>query len=83
MKIEKVVESKDNYTRTQASACFILSIEDKLLGSHSISEQYVTETKLFKGGSGTGTNFSTLRAEGEKLSGGGVSSGLNELFKRL
>lgn len=73
---KKVVESRDRYTRTQASACFILSIRDKLMGDQSISEQYVTETKLFKGGSGTGTNFSTLRAEGEKLSGGGVSSGL-------
>lgn len=79
----KVVESPDSYTRTQASACFILSIKDKLLGKHSISEQYVTETKLFKGGSGTGTNFSPLRAEGEKLSGGGISSGLMSFLKGL
>ena len=48
-----MVASPDTYTRTQASACFIISIEDKLLGPHSISEAYVTETKLFKGGSGT------------------------------
>ncbi|GAA0178556.1 vitamin B12-dependent ribonucleotide reductase [Clostridium sediminicola] len=80
---EKVLESKDSYTRTQASACFILSIEDKLLGPHSISEQYVTETKLFKGGSGTGTNFSTIRGVGEKLSGGGFSSGLMSFLKGL
>lgn len=79
----KVVESTDNYSRTQASACFILSIEDKLLGPHSISEQYVTETKLFKGGSGTGTNFSRIRGKGEKLSGGGVSSGLMSFLKGL
>ncbi|MBV7275526.1 vitamin B12-dependent ribonucleotide reductase [Clostridium sp. PL3] len=79
----KVVESADNYSRTQASACFILSIEDKLLGPHSISEQYVTETKLFKGGSGTGTNFSSIRAKGEKLSGGGASSGLMSFLKGL
>ena len=78
---KEVVESKDQYTRTQASACFIISIEDKLMGDKSISEQYVTETKLFKGGSGTGTNFSTLRAEGERLSGGGVSSGLLSFLK--
>ncbi|WP_055667449.1 vitamin B12-dependent ribonucleotide reductase [Desnuesiella massiliensis] len=78
---ERVVESSDAYTRTQASACFIVSIEDKLLGDHSISEQYITETKLFKFGSGTGTNFSTLRAEGEKLSGGGYSSGLMSFLK--
>lgn len=77
----KVIETKDFYTRTQASACFILSIEDKLLGAHSISEQYVTETKLFKGGSGTGTNFSSIRASGEHLSGGGVSSGLMSFLK--
>lgn len=82
-KLKKVVESEDSYTRTQASACFIVSIEDKLLGNHSISEQFVTETKLFKGGSGTGTNFSTLRAKGEKLSGGGVSSGLMSFLKGL
>lgn len=80
-KLNKVVESEDFYTRTQASACFILSIEDKLLGKHSISEQYVTETKLFKGGSGTGTNFAPIRAKGEKLSGGGVSSGLMSFLK--
>lgn len=82
-KQKKVVESPDTYTRTQSSACFILSIEDKLLGSHSISEQYVTETKLFKGGSGTGTNFSAIRAKGEKLSGGGISSGLMSFLKGL
>ncbi|PJI07205.1 MULTISPECIES: vitamin B12-dependent ribonucleotide reductase [Clostridium] len=83
LKQKKVVPSSDCYTRTQASACFIISIEDKLLGPHSISEQYVTETKLFKGGSGTGTNFSTIRAKGEKLSGGGVSSGLMSFLKGL
>ncbi|NLJ94670.1 MAG: vitamin B12-dependent ribonucleotide reductase [Clostridiaceae bacterium] len=79
----KVVMSDDTYTRTQASACFILSIEDKLLGRHSISEHYVTETKLFKGGSGTGSNFSAVRGEGEALSGGGQSSGLMSFLRGL
>jgi ribonucleoside-diphosphate reductase alpha chain len=79
----RVVESEDDYTRTQASACFILSIEDKLLGPHSISEEYVTETRLFRGGSGTGTNFSAIRSEGERLSGGGASSGLMSFLKGL
>ncbi len=79
----EVAESVDDYTRTQASACFILSIEDKLLGPHSISEEYVTETRLFSGGSGTGTNFSAIRAEGERLSGGGASSGLMSFLKGL
>jgi ribonucleoside-diphosphate reductase alpha chain len=82
-KLKEVVKSEDSYSRTQASACFILSVEDKLLGPHSISEQYVTETKLFKGGSGTGTNFSAIRAVGEHLSGGGVSSGLMSFLKGL
>ncbi len=79
----EVVMSADDYTRTQASACFILSVEDKLLGPHSISEAYVSETKLFKGGSGTGSNFSSIRAEGEALSGGGRSSGLMSFLKGL
>ncbi len=79
----EVVESIDQYTRTQASACFIVSVQDKLLGDHSISDEYVTETKLFKGGSGTGSNFSALRAEGEKLSGGGVSSGVMSFLRGL
>jgi ribonucleoside-diphosphate reductase alpha chain len=82
-KEKKIVKSKDAYTRTQASACFILSIQDKLLGKHSISEQYVTETKLFKGGSGTGTNFSSIRGKGECLSSGGISSGLMSFLKGL
>ncbi len=76
-----VKKSKDRYTRTQASACFILSIKDTLLGDNSISEQYVTETKLFKGGSGVGTNFSSLRAVNEKLSSGGKSSGMMSFLK--
>ena len=82
-KKKQVVKSKDNYSRTQASACFILSIEDRLLGPHSISEQYITETKLFKGGSGTGTNFSAIRGKDEKLSGGGKSSGLMSFLRGL
>jgi ribonucleoside-diphosphate reductase alpha chain len=79
----KVVESQDRYTRTQASACFILSITDQLLGKHSISDHYVSETKLFKGGSGVGTNFSPLRAEGEHLLSGGQSSGLMSFLQGL
>lgn len=80
---KKVVKSADRYSRTQASACFILSVEDTLIGDHSISEQYVTETKLFKGGSGVGTNFSSVRGVNEKLSSGGVSSGVMSFLKGL
>ncbi len=80
---KKVVASKDRYTRSQSSACFILSIEDQLLGEHSISDHYVSETKLFKGGSGVGTNFSPLRAAGEHLQSGGQSSGLMSFLQGL
>lgn len=80
---KKVVTSTDRYTRTQSSACFILSIQDRLLGHQSISEHYVSETKLFKGGSGVGTNFSKLRGEGERLSSGGHSSGMMSFLQGL
>lgn len=79
----QVLESIDRYTRTQASACFILSIQDRLLGDHSISEHYVSETKLFKGGSGVGTNFSNLRAANEGLTSGGQSSGMMSFLQGL
>ncbi|OHW62371.1 vitamin B12-dependent ribonucleotide reductase [Andreesenia angusta] len=80
-KTGRVEASKDAYTRTQGSACFIVSIADSLLGDKSITEQIVTETRLFKHGSGTGTNFSEIRGVGEKLSGGGTSSGLMSFLK--
>lgn len=79
----EVKESEDRYSRTQSSACFILSISDQLLGHHSISEHYVSETKLFKGGSGVGTNFSNLRGINEKLSSGGQSSGMMSFLQGL
>jgi ribonucleoside-diphosphate reductase alpha chain len=82
-KVGDVVESKDRYSRTQSSACFIISIEDKLIGKNSISDHYVSETNLFKGGSGVGTNFSALRSIEEKLSSGGVSSGMMSFLKGL
>ncbi len=73
---KSVVESEDSYTRTQGSACFIISIEDTLTGEKSITDQIKNETLLFKYGSGVGTNWSTIRAKDEFLSGGGKSSGL-------
>lgn len=82
-KTGQVLESEDRYTRTQASACFILSIQDRLLGDHSISEHYVSETKLFKGGSGVGTNFSNLRGVNEGLTSGGQSSGMMSFLQGL
>src|SRR6202000_1060329 len=64
------------YERPQPHACFISSITDDLVNDGGIMDLWVREARLFKYGSGTGTNFSNLRAEGEKLSGGGTSSGL-------
>lgn len=77
----KVVESQDSYTRTQGSACFILGIQDALLGDHSITDNLTTETRLFKYGSGVGSNFSRIRGVGEPLAGGGKSSGLMSFLK--
>lgn len=73
----KIAEpTKDAYTHPQTSACFIQSIEDSLLSENGIMNLWVKEARIFKYGSGTGTNFSSLRGENEPLSGGGTSSGL-------
>ena len=68
--------ASDAYTHPQPHACFIQSVDDDLVGEGGIMDLWVREARLFKYGSGTGTNFSSLRGEGEKLSGGGKSSGL-------
>ncbi|MCL1997717.1 MAG: vitamin B12-dependent ribonucleotide reductase [Turicibacter sp.] len=78
---KSVVKSADAYTRTQGSACFIISILDTLLGEKSLTDQLVTESLLFKYGSGVGTNWSSIRAKNELLSGGGKSSGLLSFLK--
>ncbi len=78
----EAVELKNNYESPQCSACFIQSIDDSLM---SIFELLKNEAKIFKYGSGTGTNFSKLRGSSEPLSGGGTSSGLMsflEVFDR-
>lgn len=82
-KEKQAKELPDAYSRSQSSACFILSVEDALLGKNSITDHYVTETRLFKGGSGVGTNFSPVRAKGESLSGGGTSSGVMSFLEGL
>jgi ribonucleoside-diphosphate reductase alpha chain len=66
----------DAYTHPQPHACFIQSVSDDLVNEGGIMDLWVREARLFKYGSGTGTNFSNLRGDGEKLSGGGKSSGL-------
>jgi ribonucleoside-diphosphate reductase alpha chain len=63
--------ASDAYSHPQPHACFIQSVSDDLVSSGGIMDLWVREARLFKYGSGTGTNFSRLRAEGEKLSGGG------------
>lgn len=68
--------SEDSYTHPQPHACFIQSVDDDLVNSGGIMDLWVREARLFKYGSGTGTNFSGLRGSGEPLSGGGRSSGL-------
>ena len=67
----KLVRSKSAYEHPQPHACFIQSIEDDLVNDGGIMDLWVREAALFKYGSGTGTNFSRLRGENEKLSGGG------------
>jgi len=73
---KKTTKSTDAYTHPQPHACFILSVEDDLIGKKGIMDLWTREARLFKYGSGTGTNFSAIRGKGEKLSGGGKSSGL-------
>ncbi|MGD9692840.1 MAG: adenosylcobalamin-dependent ribonucleoside-diphosphate reductase [Phycisphaerales bacterium] len=72
----KVSLAEDAYSHPQPHACFIQSVEDDLVNPGGIMDLWVREARLFKYGSGTGTNFSQLRAEDESLSGGGKSSGL-------
>ena len=72
----KVVECKDAYSRPQMSACFIVNVEDSLLGHQSLMENLSTASRLFKYGSGIGSNWSKIRGKDEHLSSGGVSSGL-------
>ncbi|WP_454849139.1 vitamin B12-dependent ribonucleotide reductase [Rhizobium binxianense] len=77
----KLTKSKSAYEHPQPHACFIQSVEDDLVNEGGIMDLWVREARLFKYGSGTGSNFSSLRGEGEKLSGGGRSSGLMSFLK--
>ena len=77
----KLTQSKSAYEHPQPHACFIQSVEDDLVNEGGIMDLWVREARLFKYGSGTGSNFSNLRGSGEKLSGGGRSSGLMSFLK--
>jgi ribonucleoside-diphosphate reductase alpha chain len=78
---DTVVASTSAYERPQPHACFIQAVTDDLVNDGGIMDLWIREARLFKYGSGTGTNFSALRGEGEPLSGGGRSSGLMSFLK--
>ena len=80
-KLGEVVRATNAFEHPQPHACFIQSIEDDLVNENGIMDLWVREARLFKYGSGTGTNFSRLRGDGESLSGGGRSSGLMSFLK--
>ncbi len=77
----QLTASASAYEHPQPHACFIQGIEDDLVNEGGIMDLWVREARLFKYGSGTGSNFSKLRGEGERLSGGGKSSGLMSFLK--
>ncbi|MSP47890.1 MAG: vitamin B12-dependent ribonucleotide reductase [Alphaproteobacteria bacterium] len=77
----RLVQSESAYEHPQPHACFIQSVSDDLVNEGGIMDLWVREARLFKYGSGTGSNFSKLRGDGEKLSGGGRSSGLMSFLK--
>lgn len=80
-KTRELVASPSSYARPQPHACFIQSVSDDLVNEGGIMDTWVKEARLFKYGSGTGSNFSKIRGAGEPLSGGGKSSGLLSFLK--
>ncbi|TKS60951.1 MAG: ribonucleotide-diphosphate reductase subunit alpha [Nitrospira sp.] len=80
-KTREMVKATNAFEHPQPHACFIQSIEDDLVNENGIMDLWAREARLFKYGSGTGTNFSKLRGDGERLSGGGRSSGLMSFLK--
>ncbi len=78
---KKLVKSSSSYIHPQPHACFIQSIKDDLVNDGGIMDLWVREARLFKYGSGTGTNFSNLRGNSEGLSGGGKSSGMMSFLR--
>ncbi|PZR56115.1 MAG: vitamin B12-dependent ribonucleotide reductase [Candidatus Meridianibacter frigidus] len=76
-----VTRSLNTYEHPQVSACYILSIKDDLVNEGGIFDGLIREARIFKGGSGSGANFSKIRSAGEKLAGGGTSSGLMSFLR--
>ncbi len=77
----EMTESPDSYSRPAPHACYILGVEDDLVNPGGIMDLWVREARIFKFGSGAGSNFSAIRAENELLSGGGKSSGVMSFLK--
>lgn len=80
-KTNSLTRSQNAYERPQPHACFILSVKDDLVNEGGIMDLWTREARIFKYGSGVGTNFSQIRGENEKLSGGGRSSGLMSFLR--
>src|SRR3954468_6743268 len=80
-KTKKLERSKNAYERPQPHACFILSVRDDLVNEGGIMDLWTREDRIFKYGSGVGTNFSKIRGAEENLSGGGSSSGLMSFLR--
>ncbi len=80
-KTEQLTPSPDSYSRPAPHACFILSAKDDLVNPGGIMDLWLREARIFKFGSGAGSNFSEIRAENERLSGGGKSSGVMSFLK--
>ena len=80
-KTGEMVASPDSYSRPTPHACYILSAKDDLVNPGGIMDLWVREARIFKFGSGAGSNFSAIRSEGELLSGGGKSSGVMSFLK--
>jgi ribonucleoside-diphosphate reductase alpha chain len=80
-KTGELAQSTSAYEHPAPHACFIQSVEDDLVNEGGIMDLWVREARIFKYGSGTGSNFSKIRGEGERLSGGGTSSGLMSFLK--
>ncbi|MFO7548633.1 MAG: vitamin B12-dependent ribonucleotide reductase [Acidimicrobiia bacterium] len=78
---EELVASPDSYSRPAPHACFILGVKDDLVNPGGIMDLWTREARIFKFGSGAGSNFSSIRAENERLSGGGKSSGVMSFLK--
>ena len=78
---EKLISSPDSYSRPTPQACYILGVNDDLVNPGGIMDLWVREARIFKFGSGAGSNFSAIRGENEQLSGGGKSSGVMSFLK--